>query len=43
LKPKESIQPIRVAITGRTASPGLFETLYLIGRERTINRMIKYC
>lgn len=43
LKPKESIQPIRVAVTGRTASPGLFETVYLIGRERTIERMKKYC
>ncbi|HEY3365266.1 MAG TPA: glutamate--tRNA ligase [Symbiobacteriaceae bacterium] len=43
LKPKESIQPIRVAITGRTASPGLFEIVYLIGRERTIRRMAKYC
>jgi nondiscriminating glutamyl-tRNA synthetase len=43
LKPKESIQPVRVAITGRTASPGLFETVYLIGRERTVARMEKYC
>lgn len=43
LKPKESIQPIRVAITGRTASPGLFEMVYLVGRERTIARMEKYC
>lgn len=43
LKPKESIQPIRVAITGRAASPGLFEMVYLIGRERTIARMQKYC
>lgn len=42
LKPKESIQPIRVAITGRTASPGLFETVYLIGRKRTIARMAKF-
>jgi len=43
LKPKESIQPIRVAVTGRTASPGLFETVHLIGRERSINRIRKYC
>ncbi|HWH72143.1 MAG TPA: glutamate--tRNA ligase [Candidatus Sulfotelmatobacter sp.] len=43
LKPKESIQPIRVAVTGRTASPGLFEVVHLIGRERTIARMKKYC
>lgn len=43
LKPKESIQPIRVAVTGRTASPGLFEVAYLIGRERMIARLEKYC
>lgn len=43
LKPKESIQPIRVAITGRTASPGLFEMVHLIGRERTIERLERYC
>lgn len=43
LAPKESIQPIRVAITGRTASPGLFEIVHLLGRERTIERLRKYC
>ncbi|MFZ5816228.1 MAG: glutamate--tRNA ligase [Bacillota bacterium] len=42
LKPKESFQPIRVAVTGRTESPGLFETVYLVGRERTIERMSKF-
>ncbi|MFZ5823801.1 MAG: glutamate--tRNA ligase [Bacillota bacterium] len=42
LKPKESFQPIRVAITGRTESPGLFETVHLIGRERVIARISKY-
>lgn len=41
-KPKETFQPIRVAITGRTESPGLFETVYLVGRERTIERISKY-
>lgn len=43
LKPKESIQPMRVAITGRTATPGLFEIVHLIGRERVIARLEKYC
>lgn len=42
LKPKESIQPIRVAVTGRTASPGLFETVHLIGRERSLERLGRY-
>lgn len=43
LKPKDSIQPMRVAITGRTATPGLFEIVHLIGRERVIARLEKYC
>ena len=29
----------RVAVTGRTASPGLFEVLVLLGRERTLARL----
>jgi len=32
-------QPTRVAVTGRTASPGLFEVLELLGRERTLRRL----
>jgi glutamyl-tRNA synthetase len=28
-----------VAVTGRTASPGLFEVLVLLGRERTVRRL----
>ena len=32
-------QPVRVAITGRTISPGIFETLCLLGKERTIHRL----
>lgn len=43
LKPKESFQPLRVAVTGRTESPGLFEVVYLVGRERAIARMEKFC
>ena len=42
LAPKQSIQPIRVAVTGRTASPGLFEIVYLVGRERTLARLRRY-
>ena len=33
------IHPIRVALTGRTASPGIFETIVLLGRERTLARL----
>jgi len=32
-------QPVRVALTGRTASPGLFEVMELLGRERTLARL----
>ncbi len=41
LKAKEVFQPIRVAITGRTVSPPLFESLELLGQERTIDRIAK--
>jgi glutamyl-tRNA synthetase len=33
------IHAIRVAVTGRMASPGLFEVLVLLGRERTMERL----
>ena len=33
------IHAIRVAVTGRTASPGLFEVLVLLGQARTIARL----
>jgi len=32
-------QPVRVAVTGGTASPGIFEVLVLLGRERTLARL----
>jgi glutamyl-tRNA synthetase len=41
LKLGEAIQPIRVAVTGRTASPGIFEVLSVLGRERTLERLAK--
>jgi glutamyl-tRNA synthetase len=39
LKPKHAFGPIRVAVTGRTVSPPLFESLELLGRERTLARL----
>jgi glutamyl-tRNA synthetase len=33
------IHATRVAVTGRTTSPGLFEVLALLGRERTVARL----
>lgn len=32
-------QPVRVAITGSSASPGLFEVIGVLGRERTVRRL----
>jgi glutamyl-tRNA synthetase len=32
-------QPVRVAVTGTTVSPPLFETLGLLGKERTLRRI----
>jgi glutamyl-tRNA synthetase len=34
-------QPLRVALTGLTASPGIFEVLQMIGRERSLSRIEK--
>jgi glutamyl-tRNA synthetase len=41
VKPKEVYQPIRVALTGRTVSPGIFESLAALGREATLERLDK--
>jgi glutamyl-tRNA synthetase len=39
LKPREAFQPIRVAVTGSKVSPGLFESIELLGREATLDRI----
>src|SRR5512132_89724 len=39
LKPREAFQPIRVAVTGSKVSPGLFESIELLGREQTLERI----
>jgi glutamyl-tRNA synthetase len=41
IKFKVLAQPIRVAITGRKASPGLFETMELLGKDRVLNRFTR--
>ena len=38
-KPREVYQPLRVAITGATVSPGIFESVALLGREETLRRI----
>ena len=39
LKPRNAFGPIRVAVTGRTVSPPLFESLELLGRDRSLARL----
>ncbi len=39
LKPRNAYAPLRVAITGRTVSPPLFESMELLGRERSMSRL----
>jgi glutamyl-tRNA synthetase len=39
LKPRDAFQPIRIAVTGSKVSPGLFESLELLGREQAIARL----
>jgi glutamyl-tRNA synthetase len=39
LKPREAFQPIRIAVTGSKVSPGLFESIELLGRDETLKRL----
>nr|MBA2553842.1 glutamate--tRNA ligase [Geodermatophilaceae bacterium] len=39
LKPRKAFAPIRVAVSGRTVSPPLYESLELLGRERSLDRL----
>ena len=39
LKPRTAFSPVRVAVTGSTVSPPLFESLELLGRERSLRRL----
>ena len=38
-KPRQVYQPIRVALAGGTVSPGIFETLRLLGRDESLTRI----
>ncbi|CAL9353643.1 Glutamate--tRNA ligase [Actinosynnema sp. ALI-1.44] len=39
LKPRKAFAPVRVAVTGRTVSPPLYESMELLGRDRSIGRL----
>ncbi|TFV89076.1 glutamate--tRNA ligase [Blastococcus sp. CT_GayMR16] len=38
-KPRQAFGPVRVAVSGRTVSPPLYESMELLGRERTLDRL----
>jgi glutamyl-tRNA synthetase len=38
---KDVAQPARVALTGRKVSPGLFEVMVVLGRDRTLERLAR--
>ena len=35
----EIAQPVRVALSGKTVSPGIFEVIEVLGKERTLQRL----
>jgi glutamyl-tRNA synthetase len=39
LKPREAFQPIRIAVTGSKVSPGLFESLEVLGKAKSLARL----
>jgi glutamyl-tRNA synthetase len=39
VKPREVYQPLRVALCGTTVSPGIFESVALLGRDETLQRI----
>jgi glutamyl-tRNA synthetase len=39
LSPRKAFHPIRVAVTGSRVSPGLFESLELLGRDESLRRL----
>ena len=39
LKMGKIAQPLRVALTGRTVSPGIYEVMALLGKDRTLQRI----
>ena len=42
IEAKKLIHPVRVALTGKTIGPGLFEVIYYLGKERSRKRLLKW-
>lgn len=39
LKGADLVHPVRVALTGKTIGPGLFDTMAVLGKEKTVRRL----
>ena len=39
LSPRKAFEPIRIAVTGSKISPGLFESIELLGKDETLRRL----
>jgi glutamyl-tRNA synthetase len=39
VKPRDVYQPVRLAISGGTVSPGIFESVAVLGRAETLARI----
>ena len=42
IEAKKLIHPVRVALTGKTIGPGLFEVIYHLGKEKSIKRLLRW-
>jgi glutamyl-tRNA synthetase len=43
IKASDLVHPVRVALTGKSVGPGLFETMAVLGREKTVRRLTEAC
>jgi glutamyl-tRNA synthetase len=41
MKPRQAFAPVRAAVTGRRVSPPLYESIELLGRDRTLSRLTR--
>jgi len=39
IKASDLVHPVRVALTGKAVGPGLFETMAILGKEKTVKRL----
>ena len=39
IKAGDLVHPVRVALTGKAIGPGLFDTMVILGKERTVKRL----